>query len=98
MLVYSRNTLISLCNWYKAFKKLSGPLHGSVVRPVLTEVWEKLAFYNLLANTRGQRGGNHLRNRRSIATVNFTARSDGASNSSNKGSNCSNLLNIHIDT
>ena len=85
MVVYSRNTLISLHNWYKTFKKLSAPLHGSVVGPVSTEVWEKLAFYNLLANTRGQRGGNHLRNRRSIATVNFTARSDGASNSSQKG-------------
>lgn len=98
MLVYSRNSLISLHNWYKTFKKLSTPLHGSVVRPVSTKVWEKLAFHNFLASTRGQQGRNHLRNWRSIATVNFIARSDGASNSSQKGSNCSNLLNIHIDT
>lgn len=98
MLVYSRNSLISLHNWYKTFKNLSTPLHGSVVRPVSTKVWEKLAFHNFLASTRGQQGRNHLRNWRSIATVNFIARSDGASNSSQKGSNCSNLLNIHIDT
>ena len=98
MLVYSRNTLISLRNWYKTFKKLSAPLHGSVVRPVSTEVWEKLASHNLLASTRGQWGGNHVRNRRSIATVNFIASSDGASNSIQKGSTRSNLLNIHIDT
>ena len=62
MLVYPRNTLISLRNWYKTLKKPSAPLHGSVVRPVSTEVWEKLAIHNLLASIRGQRGGNHLRN------------------------------------
>ena len=98
MLVYSRNTLISLRNWYKTFKKLSAPLHESVVRPVSTEVWEKLASHNLLASTRGQRGGDHVRNRRSIATVNLITSSDGASNSTQKGSTRSNLLNIHIDT
>ena len=98
MLVYSRNTLISLRNWYKTFKKLSAPLHESVVRPVSTEVWEKLASHNLLASTTGQRGGDHVRNRRSIATVNLITSSDGASNSTQKGSTRSNLLNIHIDT
>ena len=98
MLVYSRNTLISLRNWYKTFKKLSAPLHESVVRPVSTEVWEKLASHNLLASTTGQRGGDHVRNRRSIATVNLITSSDGASNSTQKGSTRSNLLNIDIDT
>ena len=68
MLVYSRNALLSLRNCHKTLK-LSTQLHGSVARPVPEEVWQRLAFYNLLAPTRGQLGGSHLKDHRPIKTV-----------------------------
>ena len=68
MLVYSRNILISLWHWHKTLK-LSTQSHGLVARPISEEVWQMLAFYNLLASTRGQRGGSHLRDHRPIKTV-----------------------------
>ena len=66
MLVYSRNILISLRNWHKILKLSTQP-HGSVERPISEEVWQRLAFYKLLAPTRGQRGGgSHLKDHRPI--------------------------------
>ena len=49
--------------------------HGTLHRPLSSELWGRLAFYNLLAPTRGQRGGNHFRctYRRPITTVKPTA-------------------------
>ena len=58
----------SLRYWYKTLKVLTQS-HGSVVRPVSNEVWQRLASYNLLAPTRGQLGGNHLKDHRPIKTV-----------------------------
>ena len=60
MLVYTRNTLTSLRNWYKTLK-FSTQLHRSVAWPISGEVWQRLAFYNQLAPTRGQHGSSHLK-------------------------------------
>ena len=59
MLVYSRNTLISLGNCHKTFKFFTQS-HGLVVRPVSSEVRQ---IYSLLP-ARGQRGGSHLKDHR----------------------------------
>ena len=95
MLTYSRNALFSLRNWYKPLK-VSTQSHGSLVRPLSNAVWQRLTSYNLLAPTRGQRGGNHLKAHRPIKTVqshdrrrNFPIQ---------KGPNHSNLLSIQIKT
>lgn len=95
MLVYSRNTLISLRNWHKTLK-LSTELHGSTSRPVSEEVWQRLAFYNLLAPTRGRRGGSHLKDHRPIRTVQLLNRRK--KYSIQNGPNLSNLLNIQART
>ena len=95
MLVYSRNTLISLRNWHKTFKFFTQS-HGSVVRPASSEVWQRLAFYSLLAPTRGQRGGSHLKDHRPIKTVQL---SDRRKNFSVQNvPNRSNFLNIQVRT
>ena len=95
MLVYSRNTLISLRNWHKTFKFFTQS-HGSVVRPLSSEVWQRLGFYSLLAPTRGQRGGSYLKDHRPIKTVQL---SDSRKNFSFQNvPNRSNLLNIQVRT
>ena len=95
MLAYSRNALLSLRNWHKTLK-LSTQLHGSVARPVSKEVWQRLALYNLLAPTRGQRGGSHLKDHRPIKTVQlFNIRKK---YSTQNLLNRSNLLNIQVRT
>ena len=96
MLVYSRNVLLSLRNWHKTLK-LSTQLHGSVARPVSKEVWQRLALYNPLAPTRGQRGGSPLKDHRPIKTVQlFNIRKK--YNSTQNLLNRSNLLNIQVRT
>lgn len=95
MLIYSRNTLISLRNWHKTLK-LSTQLYGSVARPVSAEVWQRLAFNNLLAPTRGQRGGSHLKDHKPIKTVQLPNRKK--KYFTQNVPNRSNLLNIQVRT
>ena len=97
MLVYTRNALLSLRNSLKA---INGTSHGSLPRPLSSELWQRLKFYNLLAPARGQRGGNHRRRSSGTAitvfesNVNRRTKQRGERN----GVNYSNLLNIQIDT
>ena len=93
MLVYSRNILISLRNWHKTLK-LSPQSYGSVARPISEEVWQRLAFYNLLmlAPTRGQRGsGSHLKDHRPMLNRRKKYCTQNLPNRSN-------LLNIEVRT
>ena len=71
MLAYSRITLLSIRNLLKVISKSLRANHGSFPRPFSSELWQKLAFYNIQALSRGQRGGGHLRrnNARVIPTL-----------------------------
>ena len=91
MLVYSRNTLISLGNWHKTFKFFTQS-HGLVVRPVSSEVRQ---IYSLLP-ARGQRGGSHFKDHRPIKTVQLSGRRKNFS--IQNVPNGSNLLNIQVRT
>ena len=59
LLTYTRNFLFSLQNCWTSTSKNLG--HGLMHRPLSRQVWLTLKNINLLAPTRGQRGGNHLR-------------------------------------
>ena len=97
MLVYSRNTLLSLRNCWKASS--SAGSYGSVIRPIPEKTWQTLSLYNLLAPRRGQRGGNHLRGGRSITRICDTAaREFRRPKITSSGANYCNLLNIQIVT
>ena len=94
---YSRNTLLSLRNCWKA-SSLAGS-YGSVIRPIPEKTWQTLSFYNLLVPRRGHRGGNHLRDGRSITRICDTAaREFRRPKITSSGANYSNLLNIQIAT
>ena len=95
MLTYSRNALLSLRNWYKTIKPTTQS-HGTLERPVPAVVWQKLASNNLLASRRGQRGGSHLKNHKSIKTIQCTSRRKRIS--TQIGANHSNLINIQVST
>ena len=97
MLVYSRNILLSLRNCWKASS--SAGSYGSVIRPIPEKTWQTLSSYNLLVPRRGHRGGNHLRNGRSITRICDTAaREFRRPKINSSGTNYSNLLNIQIAT
>ena len=96
MLVYSRNTLLSLRNCWKASS--SAGSYGSVIRPIPEKTWQTLSLYNLLAPRRGQRGGNHLRGGRSITRIYTAAREFRRPKIASSGANYCNLLNIQIVT
>ena len=97
MLVYSRNTLLSLRNCWKASS--SAESYGSVIRPIPEKTWQTLSLYNLLAPRRGQRGGNHLRVGRSITRIcDRAAREFRRPKITSSGANYCNLLNIQIVT
>ena len=97
MLVYSRNTLLSLRNCWKVSS--SAGSYGSVIRPIPEKTWQTLSLYNLLAPRRGQRGGNHLRGGRSITRICDTAaREFRRPKITSSGANYCNLLNIQIVT
>ena len=100
MLAYSRITLLSIRNSLKVISKSSKASHGSFPRPVSSELWQRLAFYNLQALSRGQRGGAHLRrnNARVIPTLKPQVKRRYSVLSKQNGVNFSNLLNIQFDT
>ena len=100
MLVYPRNVLLSIRNSLKAVKKSLKASHGSLPRPISSELWQRLASHNLLASTRGQRGGDHLRksNSRAISTLEPQANRRRSVLSEQNGANPGNLLNIQVDT
>ena len=96
MLVYTRNALVSLRNSLKLMDRLS---HGSLrrpLRPLSGELWQRLKFHNLLAPTRGQRGGN--RSDMVIAVLESHINRCLKKRAEQNGANHSNLLNIQIDT
>lgn len=96
-LVYSRNLLLSLRNYWKTLNLAQ--CYGSVIRPVPEDIWKKLSAYNLLARTRGQRGGNHLRDGRRMTRICYTAaREYKRPRTASSRVNYSNLLNIQIIT
>ena len=100
MLVYTRNALVSLRNSLKLMDRIS---HGSLrrpLRPLSGELWQRLKSYNLLAPTRGQRGGNHLTRRSDmvIAVLEPHVNRCMKKRAEQSGANHSNLLNIQIDT
>lgn len=96
MLVYSRTFLLSLRKFWKVSS--SAQSHGSVNRPIQKDTWDKLISLDLLAQRRGQRGGNHLRNARPISRVYNMARDFKRPNISSTGPVRSNLLNIQFVT
>ena len=70
-----------------------------MIRPIPEKTWQTLSFYNLLVPRRGHRGGNHLRNGRSITRICDTAaREFRRPKITSSGANYSNLLNIQIAT
>ena len=85
ILQYSRNTLLSIRQFMKiplAGQRLSGQL------------WDNLFYCKILKPTRGQRGGNHLRNH-SIRAINPSTSREPVVSFRN-GVNRSNLLNIQV--
>ena len=44
----------------KSWKSVISSSYGSTVKPLSSEVWSTLRSYGILAQFRGQRGGNHL--------------------------------------
>ena len=51
LILFSR-LIIAGCKINKTLKLSTQP-HGPVAQPISEEVWQRLAFYNLLAPTRG---------------------------------------------
>ena len=85
ILRYSRNTLLSIRHFMKiplAGQRLSGQL------------WDNLFYCKILKPTRGQRGGNHLRNH-SIRAINPSTSREPVVSFRN-GVNRSNLWNIQV--
>ena len=100
MLVYTRNAVLSLRNSLKVINRTS---HGSLPRPLSSELWQRLKFYNLLAPAGGQRGGNHRRRTKKSSGIAITVFESNANcrtrqRGERNGVNYSNLLNIQIDT
>ena len=71
MLVYSRKKLLALQNLLKVINKYWKTSHGSLPWPVSNDLWQRLASFNILVRTRGQRRGENLRkrNNRAITTL-----------------------------
>ena len=100
MLVYTRNALLSLRNSLKVINRTS---HGSPPRPLSSELRQRLKIYNLLAPSRGQRGGNHRQRTKKSSGIAITVFESNANcrarqRGERNGVNYSNLLNIQIDT
>ena len=70
---------------------------GSVHRPLSSELWEKLIFYNLSKRPRCQYGGNHRR-RHSIRVVEPSTRPEFTAVFDRNKVNQTNLLNIQVTT
>lgn len=98
MLAYLRITLLSIRNSLKALSKSLKASRGSFPRPVSSQLWQRLAFYNLQALSRGQRGGAHLRrnNVRVIPTLKPQVNRRYSVLSKQNGVNFSNLLNFNL--
>lgn len=55
---YSRNMLLSLRKCWKFGNQVNGVRHASL--PLSKYVWNELMSLNILASTRGKRGGRHI--------------------------------------
>ena len=101
MLVYSRKALLSIRNSLKAANLSLKSSHGSFPRPISRTLWQRLLASNILHTpTRGQRGGDHLRqrNNKTIPTLKCQASWRYSKATGQNGANFQNLLNIQVHT
>ena len=92
ILEYSRNALLSIRHFMEFIPRESRNAHLHLPK----QLWVKLASYNILKCTHGQRGGNHLR--KHTIRVCETSKKQESVVLGDKGVNQANLLNIQAST
>ena len=96
MISYTRGMLLGALR--KCWKSVISSSYGSTVKPLSSEVWSTLRSYGILAQFRGQRGGNHLRKiySKKIITIESSAERKIYTGCKQRKANLCNLLNIQF--